>query len=92
MGHFYEQEPDVLVWRAQKLNDETKEILIDLIGYYNVIGTEDDPGFVPFADIVHRASKALERHAKGTDTNKEDKKSTDIDPYELPTHKLEEEW
>ena len=66
------------------MNDETKEILIDLIGYYNVIGTDDDPGFVPFGDIVHRASKALERHAleqNGSDTQR----SSDVDPFSMKT-------
>ena len=75
------------------MNDEVKEILIDLIGYYNVIGTDDDPGFVPFADIVQRASKALERHAC---PNKQP--TTDVDPFkaydEFPDDviKMEEEW
>ena len=64
------------------MNKETKQILIDLIGYYNVIGTEDDPGFVPFADIVGRASKALERDAskKKPATRKN---SADVDPYAI---------
>ena len=76
-----------------KINNATKEILIDLINYYNVIGTEDDPGFVPFADIVNRASKALEQHANG-DTQG----SGDVDPFtaydEFPDHviKHESDW
>jgi len=80
------------------MNSETKEILIDLIGYYNVIGTEDDPGFVPFADIVQRASRALEKHAKDKSLN-----SADVDPYAMDvlgnlrdtrqlSLKLEDEW
>lgn len=76
------------------MNDEVKEILIELISYYNTIGTKDDPGFVPFADLVSRASKALERHAKGSmrQTTK------DVDPFkpydEFPDHiiKMENEW
>ncbi len=62
------------------MNDEVKEILIDLIDYYNLIGTENDPGFEPFADVVGRASKALERHAieqKGSETQR----SLDVDPF-----------
>jgi len=58
------------------MTNEVKEILIDLVDYYNVIGTEDDPGFVPFADIVSRASKALERNAKEARLG-----SADVDPY-----------
>jgi hypothetical protein len=80
------------------LNDEVKEILIDLIGYYNVVGTDDDPGFGPFADVVHRASKALERHAKNNAEGKQNNNSSDVDPFktynEFPddTLKLEEDW
>lgn len=48
------------------MNDQVKEILIDLIDYYNVIGTDDDPGFVPFADIVGRASQALRCESRHT--------------------------
>ena len=64
------------------MNNEVKEILIDLIAYYNVIGTEDDPGFGPFAEVVSRASKALERSSKEQkfrDTNR----SSDIDPFAM---------
>ena len=60
----------------RRLQSEVKEILIDLVNYYNVIGTEDDPGFVPFADIVSRASKALERDAANKRLG-----SADVDPY-----------
>jgi hypothetical protein len=80
------------------MNDEVKEILIDLIGYYNVIGTDDDPGFGPFADVVHRASKALERHAKGIGEGTQNNNSADVDPFkaydEYPDEiiKLEDEW
>ena len=78
------------------MKDEVKEILIDLIDYYNVIGTDNDPGFVPFADIVNRASKALEQAAKDRRLN-----SADVDPYAMDVvgtrrestfHKREEEW
>jgi hypothetical protein len=62
------------------MTNEVKEILIDLVDYYNVIGTEDDPGFVPFADIVSRASVALKvQHELAT--VKENKRSADVDPY-----------
>jgi hypothetical protein len=64
------------------MNDEVKEILIELIDYYNVIGTEDDPGFVPFANIVQRASKALKREA--AERNRLDRlRSADVDPYAI---------
>ena len=62
------------------MNDEVKEILIDLIEYYNAIGTENDPGFVPFADVVGRASKALQRHAIGLPPRTQ-QRSADIDPF-----------
>lgn len=78
------------------MNDEVKEILIDLIDYYNVIGTDKDPGFGPFADVVGRASNALRRHAKEVLEDKENKKSADVDPFaitdEFPAYKLEDEW
>ena len=78
------------------MNDEVKEILIDLIDYYNVIGTDEDPGFEPFADVVGRASKALERHAKETRDGDDDINSADVDPFaitaEFPAYKLEAEW
>ena len=64
------------------MNSEVKEILIDLIDYYNVIGTEDDPGFEPFADIVSRASKALEYDALNS-RNGQNKGSGDIDPFAM---------
>ena len=59
------------------MNDEVKEILIDLIDYYNVIGTEE---FGPFADVVHRASKALECYAK--ETNQLAKAIDPFQPYD----------
>jgi hypothetical protein len=59
------------------MNDETKEILIDLIGYHSVKGTGDDPGFGSLADIVNRATKALEHHAEVQ------KHSSDIDPFAM---------
>jgi hypothetical protein len=74
------------------MNNDVKEVLIDLIDYWNTLGTEDNPGMEALCSVVQRASKALDQHAKGTNTDKEDKKSADIDPYELLTHKLEEEW
>ena len=46
------------------MNDEVKEILIDLIDYYNTVGTESDPGINTFETVAKRASKALERHAR----------------------------
>ena len=75
------------------MNDEVKEILIELIDYYNIIGSKDDPGFEVFAAIVHRSSKALERHAKGTTQTAKD---VDLfEPYdEFPDDiiKMEDEW
>ena len=81
------------------MNDDVKEILIDLIDYYNLIGTEDDPGFAPFADVVGRASKALKRHAEEQRMQKR-RRSGDVDPFAMDVVgntkqfelKLEEEW
>ena len=64
------------------MNDEIKEILMDLIDYYNVIGTEDDSGFETFADVVKRASKALEHHAIKQKDHKTPR-SLDIDPFSI---------
>jgi len=58
------------------MNDEVKEILIDLVEYYSAIGTENDPGIQAFESVAQRASKALERYA--TNNNK---KSVDVDPF-----------
>jgi hypothetical protein len=75
------------------MNDEVKEILIDVIDYYNTIGTESDPGFHTFERVVQRASKALKRHTKESRTGKN---SVDVDPFgvtdEFPIYKLEDEW
>jgi len=60
------------------VNDEIKEILIDLIEYYGAIGTDDDPGIKVFENIAQRSSKALERHANDIHKN-----SADIDPYAI---------
>jgi len=60
------------------MNDEVKEILIDLIDYYNNTGTEDDPGFGVFENIAQRASKALEKYAQSKRFN-----SADVDPYAI---------
>ena len=79
------------------MNDEVKEILFDLIEYYNLIGTKDDPGFESFADVVQRASKALMTHAKNNSEGKQNTNS-DVDPFEAYNEfpdsiiKVEEEW
>jgi hypothetical protein len=81
------------------MNDEVKEILIDLIDYYNLIGTPEDPGFVPFAAVVERASKALKQQAEEQKTQ-ERRRSSDVDPFAMDVVgnaqqlnlKLEEEW
>jgi len=72
------------------MNDEVKEILIDLVDYWNAMGSENDPGFEVFANVVQRASKALERYSKRTTPN--------LDPFnsydEFPDFiiKMEDEW
>ena len=78
------------------MDDETKELLIDLIDYWNTMGTENDPGMEAFCSVVQRASKALERLAAPTPKSEEDKRSGDVDPFaitaEFPAYKLEDEW
>jgi hypothetical protein len=75
------------------MKDEVKEILIDLINYYNAMGTESDPGIHTFEHVVKRASKALATHGEIVGTGK---KSADVDPFgitgEFPAYKLEDEW
>ncbi len=89
------------------MNDETKEILIDLVDYYNTVGTPSDPGIGVFEHIAQRASRALKRHAKQTDEGKQIN-SADVDPFEhvsslesiskhgyekgFELYKLEDEW
>ena len=64
------------------MNDEVKEILIDLVEYYNAIGSEDDPGIGVFENVVQRASKVLQACATNAGENKQDNtKSVDIDPF-----------
>lgn len=81
------------------MNDETKEILIDLIDYWNTMGTESDPGMEAFCSVVQRASKTLERHAEEQKIQAT-KRSSDIDPFAMDvvgnqeqfTLKLESDW
>ena len=80
------------------LNDEVKEILIDLIDYWNMMGTEEDPGFEVFADVVQRASKALEQYATNIAEGKQNNNSSDVDPFKHynefsdDNNKHEDEW
>ena len=82
------------------MNDEVKELLIDLIDYYNTMGTESDPGITAFESVARRASKALERHAKEKREDKQNKSELPLnyipDPFEHPGHpssyKSEDEW
>lgn len=78
------------------VDDETKEILIDLVDYYCRMGTKLDPGIGVFESVVQRASKALERHAAVAPKSEEGKRSGDVDPFaitaEFPAYKLEDEW
>lgn len=76
------------------MNDEIKEILIDLVNYYNRMGTESDPGILVFENVAQRASRTLENYAKRQ--NVVNKKSADVDPFgdveSSPNYKLEDEW
>ena len=64
------------------MNDEVKEILIDLIDYYNTVGTESDPGINTFETVAKRASKALERHARDSFESSRNN-SSDVDPFAM---------
>lgn len=65
------------------MNNNVKEVLIDLIDYWNTMGTESDPGIEAFCSVVQRASRELELESKknceGTKNN-----SVGIDPFEVP--------
>jgi len=64
------------------MNDEVKEILIDLVDYWNAMGTDDDFGFEKFENVVQRSSKALEQEAAAQQRNKS-KRSIDVDPFAI---------
>ena len=64
------------------MNDEVKEILIDLIDYYNAIGTKDDPGTQVFENVVQRSSEALKRYAIEQKSH-ETQRSLDVDPFSM---------
>ena len=90
------------------MNDEVKEILIDLIDYYNTMGTSKDPGVTILESVVQRASSVVETHATKSREGKENKNSADVDPFEqvsslesiskhsyekgFELYKLEDEW
>ncbi len=78
------------------MNDEVKEILIDLVDYYNVMGTENDPGIGVFEDVAIRASAALKRYASEVSGENNNLNSADVDPFaitgEHPMYKSEDEW
>ena len=62
------------------MNNNVKEVLIDLVDYWNALGTENDPGMEAFCSVVQRASQALELQSREDTKNN----SVDIDPFELP--------
>jgi hypothetical protein len=62
------------------MNNNVKEVLIDLIDYWNTMGTESDPGMEAFCSVVQRASRELELESKEDTKNN----SVDIDPFEVP--------
>jgi|TARA_R110000824_G_scaffold345391_1_gene532064 hypothetical protein len=68
------------------MNNEVKEILSDLIDYYNTVGTKEDPGIHIFESLAKRASKVLARN-RNTGVVR-------IDPFDIgePPTKHEEEW
>lgn len=80
------------------MNDEVKEILIDLVEYYNAIGTTDDPGVEAFENVVQRASKVLKQYATNIVEGKQNNNSSDVDPFKYyndlsdDNNKHEDEW
>ena len=64
------------------MNDELKELLIDLVDYYNEMGTDKDPGIRTLENIVQRASVVLEVQHR-IDTIKSNRNSADVDPYAM---------
>jgi hypothetical protein len=64
------------------MNDETKEILIDLVDYYCRMGTKIDPGISVLESVVQRASKALEREA-AEQKLRGNRRSSDVDPFAM---------
>lgn len=62
------------------MNNNVKEVLIDLIDYWNTMGTESDPGIEAFCSVVQRASRELVLQSREDTKNN----SVDIDPFELP--------
>ena len=64
------------------MSDEIKKLLFDLVEYYNVMGTENDPGIEVFADITHRASIALEVQSR-LERVKTVKMNNSVDPFNL---------
>jgi len=74
------------------MNDEVKEILIDLIDYWNTLDTKGTPDFETFADIIQRSSTALDRYHKQTTIQT----IKDVDVFEsydeFPFVKMEDEW
>jgi len=74
------------------MNDEVKEILIDLIDYWNTLNAKDTPQI--FAAIVQRSSTALDRYHKQA-TIQTIKDIDVFEPYdEFPDFlvKMEDEW
>ena len=61
------------------MNDNIKELLIDLVEYYNAMGTSKDPGIEIFENVVQRATVELKLHVKNN--TKDNLKSADVDPY-----------
>ena len=64
------------------MNDETKEILTDLVDYYCRMGTKVDPGISVLENVVQRASKALEREATEQKL-RGIQRSSDVDPFAM---------
>ena len=64
------------------MNDEVKEILIDLIDYWNAMGTDDDPEIEEFEKIIQRSAAALGRNFND-EAQKEFLRSSDIDPFAM---------
>jgi hypothetical protein len=73
------------------MNDNVKEILIDLVDYYGVMGTDNDPGIDVLENVVQRASIELRLYTIKNRKNKQNNIIL-IDPFELPEIKHENEF
>ena len=69
------------------MNDEAKEILIDIIEYQNAVGTKKDLGSLTLERLAQRAQKALDNYSRTKNTP-----STGVDPFQVEFDQYEFEF